>query len=129
MILKPQIQEKMFQEIKENIGVDRQPDMTDKPKLPYVDAVCNEAMRFSCVAPLSAPRTSVTKSDVEFQGFRIPANAAIYPNLQSVLFDEKIFPDPYEFIPERFMEGSSSRKEKLKYVVPFSIGKLSFVLR
>lgn len=52
--------------------------MTDKPRMPYVDAVCNKAMRFSCVVPLSAPRASNTKSDIMVKGYRIPADASMY---------------------------------------------------
>lgn len=118
----------MFQEIKDVIGTDRQPDMTDKPKMPYIDAVCHEAMRYSCVVPLSAPRAAKTKSDTELHGFRIPKNTAVYPNLASVLFDEELFPNPNEFIPDRFMEGTQINKEKLKHLVQFSLGKFLILM-
>jgi hypothetical protein len=47
MIHKPEIQETMYQEIKDVIGLDRFPDMKDRTNMPYCDAVCTETMRIS----------------------------------------------------------------------------------
>ncbi|XP_052068662.1 cytochrome P450 2B4-like [Mytilus californianus] len=123
LICKPEIQERMFLEIQEVIGLERPPEMNDRLEMPYCDAVCNETMRVSNVAPLSAPRS--TRGDVKFQGYRIPAETIVYPCLDSVLFDEKIYPNPEEFIPDRFLEGSKISTAMTKLNIPFSLGRRS----
>ena len=121
MIHKPEIQETMYQEIKDVIGLDRFPDMKDRTKMPYCDAVCTETMRISNVGPVAVPRG--TKSEFKFKGYTIPANTVVMPCLDSVVFDEKNFPNPEEFIPERFLDKSTINNSMTKLNVSFSLGK------
>ena len=55
-------------------------------------------------------------------GYRIPKGAVVIPNLNSVMYDETIFPDSYKFDPTRFPyeEGNF---QGLENILPFSLGK------
>ncbi|CAE6417116.1 unnamed protein product [Rhizoctonia solani] len=40
--------------------------------------------------------------DDEYRGYRIPANSTVICNVYAITRDERIYPDPEKFIPERF---------------------------
>ena len=119
MIRHPDVQDRMRKEINDVIGTSRFPSLEDKPKLPYCEAVIHETMRVGAIAPISVPHGLT--SDLQFNGFIIPKEALLVPNLYSVLFDETIFSDPHTFKPERFLDeyGHLQNTEK---VLIFSLG-------
>jgi cytochrome P450 len=53
MLLYPDIQMKAQEELDSVIGRDRLPTFEDRPRLPFVEAVCKEALRWRVIAPLS----------------------------------------------------------------------------
>lgn len=120
MIRHPEVQEKMRNEINDVIGTSRFPSLEDKQNLPYCEAVIHETLRIGTIAPLSVPHGLA--SDLKFNGFTIPKDALLIPNLYSVFFDEKIFPDPYDFKPERFLDEKGNLKNTDK-VLAFSLGR------
>ena len=50
----PEVQEKARAEIDAVVGPDRLPEFTDRPKLPYIDAIVSELLRWQPVLPLGA---------------------------------------------------------------------------
>lgn len=52
MQLYPNIQTKAQAEIDSVLGSDRMPSIADRPRLPYVDAVVKELLRWNSVVPL-----------------------------------------------------------------------------
>lgn len=110
----------MRNEINDVIGTSRFPSLEDKQNLPYCEAVIHETLRIGTIAPLSVPHGLA--SDLKFNGFTIPKDALLIPNLYSVFFDEKIFPDPYDFKPERFLDEKGNLKNTDK-VLAFSLGR------
>ncbi|CAH1795492.1 unnamed protein product, partial [Owenia fusiformis] len=58
MIYHPDIQKKVRAEIHANIPIDQLPCLTDRPKLPYTDAVLTEIMRTNIVQPISTIQCS-----------------------------------------------------------------------
>lgn len=54
MALNPRVQTRAQDEIDKVFGNDHLPTIADRPKLPYVEAVIKEAMRWNPVLPLSA---------------------------------------------------------------------------
>jgi len=53
MLFHPDIQKKAQEELDSVIGRDRLPTFEDRPRLPFVDAVCKETLRWRPLAPLS----------------------------------------------------------------------------
>jgi len=53
MLLYPDTQKKAREELDSVIGRDRLPTFEDRPRLPFVDAVCKEVLRWRPLAPLS----------------------------------------------------------------------------
>lgn len=63
-----------------------------------------------------------TARDVFIQGFKIPKNTCIVPEISCVLYDEQAFPKPFEFNPNRFL-NEKNELIKIDEFIPFSIGK------
>ncbi|KAF8139385.1 cytochrome P450 [Mycena galopus ATCC 62051] len=55
MILYPYLQAAAQKEIDEVVGNDRLPDISDRSRLPYVDALCKEVIRWHVAIPLVVP--------------------------------------------------------------------------
>lgn len=62
--------EKVQAEIDSVIGQSRFPDMTDRPKLPYAEAVIHETQRLGNVLPLGFPK--MASKDTTLGGYFIP---------------------------------------------------------
>jgi cytochrome P450 len=70
----------------------------------YLTATINETLRHRPVLPNAAPR--LTKQPVEIGGFSYPEGVVLIPNAYLVHHDPDIYPDPYAFRPERFLDES-----------------------
>lgn len=101
MMLYPDVQEKARRSIDDAIGRDRLPNFADRPKLEYLDYVVYETLRWLPVTPLGVPHKSL-KDDV-YDGYSIPAGSVIFANAKAMMHDERVYSDPKEFHPERFM--------------------------
>ncbi|XP_059161773.1 cytochrome P450 2C3-like [Physella acuta] len=117
----PEVQEKIYREIVENVGTDRMPNILDRTKLPYLGAVTMETLRLSCMVPYSLPHSCY--KDVEVNGYTIPKGTFIIPNAPSILHDEKIWgEDVMSFRPERYLDVNGKLKNPEEFV-PFSLGR------
>ena len=70
----------------------------------YVTATIQETLRRRPVLPNVAPR--LVKKPVTVGGWDYPTGVALVGNGYLVHHDPEIYPDPYEFRPERFLEQS-----------------------
>ncbi|XP_067665571.1 cytochrome P450 2U1-like [Haliotis asinina] len=116
----PDVQEKCFREIRDNIGQSRLPTMKDKTSLPYVEATISEIQRCTDIAPLAVPHS--VPYDIQFQGYTFPKGVTVLPNLDSVLQDPVVWGDPQNFRPERFLDDDGKYLKKDEFI-PFSIGR------
>ncbi|GFN79605.1 cytochrome p450 2j5 [Plakobranchus ocellatus] len=117
----PEIQDKVYKEISEQVGHGRRVTMNDRPNLRYLDAVVRETQRYTSVAPL-LPRKVL--ESFKMNGYNIPKDTIIFLNMHSSLHDAKVWGDPENFRPERFLDakGNLINHEEL---VPFGLGKRS----
>jgi cytochrome P450 len=70
----------------------------------YVTATVQESLRRRPVLPNAAPR--LVMQEIEVGGRRYPEGVCLVPNAYLVHHDPAIYPDPYAFRPERFLEQS-----------------------
>jgi cytochrome P450 len=68
----------------------------------YVTATTQETLRHRPVLPQAAPR--LVKRPVEIGGFLYPEGVCLAANSYLIHHDPAIYPDPYEFRPERFLD-------------------------
>jgi cytochrome P450 len=52
LVLFPQVQRRAQAELDAVIGRDRLPTLDDKPRLPYIEALCKELVRWNMVTPI-----------------------------------------------------------------------------
>ncbi|KAK0465901.1 cytochrome P450, partial [Desarmillaria tabescens] len=101
-LLYPEVQAKAQAEVDAVIGHGtRLPNFDDRPQLPYIDAIVLEALRWNPVAPLGVAHRTM-EEDV-YRGYYIPAGATVIGNVWAMLHDEKDYPNPLVFNPDRFM--------------------------
>ncbi|XP_058424218.1 cytochrome P450 2D14-like [Diceros bicornis minor] len=122
MILHPDVQRRVQQEIDEVIGQARRPEMGDQTHMPFTMAVVHEVQRFGDIIPLGLPH--MTSRDIEVQGFLIPKGTTLITNLSSVLKDETVWKKPFRFHPEHFLDAQG-RFVKQEAFMPFSAGRRS----
>ncbi|KAF8128593.1 cytochrome P450 [Boletus edulis] len=101
MVTNPEAQKNAQAQIDAVVGNARLPTIDDRSSLPYVDAILREVLRYSPPVPLSVPHASV--DDDIYAGFHIPKGSIVMVNIWSIMHDESRYPDPYTFLPERFL--------------------------
>ncbi|CAD5235199.1 unnamed protein product [Bursaphelenchus xylophilus] len=120
LIKHQEIQQKIHEELDREIGSERMVTISDRPNLNYLQAVCLETHRIANLVPSNI--FHATAEDVNFEGYFLKKATTIIPLCSVVLYDEKIFPQPEEFIPERFIDKNGNVRTK-KELLAFSIGK------
>lgn len=70
----------------------------------YLTATIQEALRCRPVLPNVAPR--LVAKPIEVGDWSYPAGVCLVPNAYLVHHDPEIYPDPYAFRPERFVDSS-----------------------
>lgn len=103
MLLHPECLAKAQTELDQNVGADRVPSFSDMPFLPYTNAIVNECCRWQAVIALGFPHCN-THND-EYGGYRIPKGTLIFANAWAIGFDEALYNDARDFLPERWLEN------------------------
>ncbi|XP_064595792.1 cytochrome P450 2D15-like [Liolophura sinensis] len=119
LVANPEVYKRVENEIDDVIGSARPPKASDRSKMPYTEATILEVLRYSSPAPLAIPHC--TTEEVKVEGYTIPANTVVTPNLFSIDRDPKTWKHPFEFYPGHFLDedGSFHRPEAF---LPFSAG-------
>ena len=120
---RPQIQRKVHEELDRVIGLEGRPTFEDRERLPYLNAVLLENMRYRTVGPLGVPHRATTPCDVG--GFTIPEGAQVLGNIYSIHHDSRFWDSPDDFVPDRFLplaDGSPSPATTSNAFIPFGIG-------
>ncbi|XP_004589515.2 cytochrome P450 2D17-like [Ochotona princeps] len=120
MVLHPEVQRRVQQEIDEVIGQVRPPEMADQARMPFTCAVVHEVQRFADIIPLGVPHQ--TSRDIEIQGFLIPKGTMLFTNLSSMLKDEATWEKPFRFYPEHFLDAQGNFVKQEAFM-PFSAGR------
>ncbi|GAQ36803.1 cytochrome P450 [Aspergillus tubingensis] len=105
------------------------PDATMEPglialeQLPYFTAVLKEGLRLSSLVSTRLPRVAPDE-ELHFHGYEIPRGVPVSMTTFFILRDPKIFPEPLQFIPERWLLEPEDLRKLERYLVPFSKGTL-----
>jgi len=81
-------------------------------RLPYLDAVCSEALRLNPVAPIVG-RT--LRRGLTLQGYDLPAGISVGVGIINVHRRADLYPEPERFRPERFLEREHGPFEYLPF--------------
>ncbi|KAK0501132.1 cytochrome P450 [Armillaria luteobubalina] len=120
-LLYPEVQTRAQAEVDAVIGHGiRLPNFDDRPQLPYIDAIVLEVLRWNPVVPLGVAHRSM-KEDV-YKGYHIPAGTTVIGNAWAILHDEKDYPNPLAFDPDRFIPHDG-KKAQPEPTVAFGFGR------
>jgi len=100
-------------------------DDTKPEQLPYMNACLNEALRMHSTSGMGLPR--IMDSDTEFGGKVFPAGTILSVPSYTIHHLDSVWGDPWEFRPERWLEGDTKGIEKALNI--FSFGPRSCVGR
>lgn len=106
-------------------GNNHLPSLATLERLPYLDAVVKETLRLGNLVPGRLPRL-VPPGGMNIAETHIPGGTVVSSSTHLIHTCPSIFPDPAEFIPERWLPIGT--KESLagvkldRYLLPFSTG-------
>ncbi|XP_037689321.1 cytochrome P450 1A1 [Choloepus didactylus] len=122
LVTNPCVQRKIQEELDTVIGRARQPRLSDRPQLPYMEAFILETFRHSSFVPFTIPHS--TTRDTSLSGFYIPKGLCVFVNQWQINHDQRLWGDPSEFRPERFLATDGSINKALsEKVILFGMGK------
>ncbi|MEG3976722.1 cytochrome P450 [Microcoleus sp. herbarium8] len=81
--------------------------------LPYLSAVCNEALRIYPTQLFTFPR--IVESPIELMGYQLEPGTLLRVNICATHQREDLYPEPDKFKPERFLERKFSAYEFLPF--------------
>ncbi|KAI1811461.1 cytochrome P450 [Poronia punctata] len=107
----PQVQDRLRREIRERLpSIDSDTDITslDIDHMPYLNAVCNEVLRYYAPVPLTMREAA---QDTEIQGQKIPKGTRIILSPWATHYDKDLWgADAHEFNPDRWLPTSADDK-------------------
>lgn len=119
MVLHPDVQRKAQEALDDVIGSDRLPNFRDRGRLPFIDYIVQETLRWGPVSPIGVPHKSL--DDDEYNGMHIPKGSFVYANARAMTHDERTYKNPDEFDPDRFIPNSKGGAGE-----PFPVGQFGF---
>ncbi|CAM6050128.1 unnamed protein product [Sphagnum compactum] len=121
LVRNPHVQLKAQEELDQVVGQNRVVTEGDFPKLPYLQALCKEALRLHPPTPLMLPHKATER--VKIAGFDVPKGSIVHCNVYAISRDPAIWKEPLVFRPERFLEEDIDIKGHDFRLLPFGAGR------
>ncbi|KAK1216462.1 hypothetical protein PQX77_020931 [Marasmius sp. AFHP31] len=121
MALFPEVQARARAELDAVVGTERLPTFEDREKLPYLNAVALEALRWHTVTPTAVPHRA--SEDSVFEGYFIPKGTLVIPCIWNMAHDPNVYKDPFTFNPDRFLATPDHVPEKDPRDLVFGFGR------
>ncbi|KAF7372779.1 Cytochrome P450 2B11 [Mycena sanguinolenta] len=119
-ILHPHWIPRAQREIDAIVGGDRLPSFKDRPRIPFVEAIVRETLRWRPALRFGVPHQSTTDDVVEYKGeeYFIPKGSIIIAVSWAIEHDQERFENHDLFQPERFLDGTNNLKPGYKTKCP-----------
>ncbi|CAH1800951.1 unnamed protein product [Owenia fusiformis] len=120
----PDIQNNLHKEIDCVIGKEQLPELSDREKMPYMEATILETLRYMSIVATNVPHK--TTCDTHIAGCDIPKGTQVWMNLYGMHHDKRYFKhNPDSFDPTRFLEsdGNLVPHEERKALLAFGAGR------
>lgn len=102
----PQLKKRLQEEIDQNVGFSRTPNIRDRNHLLLLEATIREVLRIRPIAPLLIPHKAMVDSSIGT--FTIDKGTDVIVNLFALHHNDKEWAQPDQFIPERFLNPTQS---------------------
>ena len=100
---------RVLEQLREELDGSRNLAPLEIAKLPYLNAVCQEVLRFYPVGPIIFPR--IAKTSIEIMGHYFEPETWLTPSAYLIHHREELYPEPEKFKPERFLERQYTPSE------------------
>jgi cytochrome P450 len=117
------IQRKAREEVLKVVGSVNVPTWDDLAKLDYLTMVLKETLRLW--TPVSGIMR-VTNKQVTLCDYVVPEGTVVFIAISAIHYDEKIYPEPLKFDPERFNQENVGKRHVYAWL-PFSAGPRSCI--
>ncbi|OAL36015.1 hypothetical protein AYO20_04676 [Fonsecaea nubica] len=97
----PEVLPKAWEELDRVVGSNRSPSLDDD--LPYIRAFVKEVFRWRSVAIVGGQAHAPIQDDI-YKGWHIPKNTWVQGNVWAIHRNDRDFPEPDRFLPERFFK-------------------------
>ncbi|XP_072175469.1 cytochrome P450 2J2-like [Diadema setosum] len=118
---KPDIQQRVIEEIDRVIGRERAPRTSDRQDMPFTDATLLEVFRCRPVLPTGVPH--VNDKPIQIRGYTIPSETELLINILAIHHDPTLWDDPEEFNPEHFLSNDGKTLVKNEALTVFGGGR------
>ena len=132
----PHVQKKAQEEIDRVIGRNRLPGVNDRPDLPYIEAIYRELLRYEPPLGIGLPH-SLMEDDI-VNGYLLPKSLSdliimerlivatlgtmVSANIWAMTHDERIYPDPFVFRPERYFNADGTLNDDSR-ILAYGFGR------
>ncbi|BAZ40816.1 cytochrome P450 [Calothrix sp. NIES-4101] len=106
----PHVKKKIINELN-HLG--KNPTLAEITHMPYLSAVCQEAMRLHPIALICTPR--MVKEQLEIAGNTYTPGTVLVPCIYLAHRRREVYSEPEKFIPERFLNQKYSPTEYLPF--------------
>ncbi|PPR94684.1 hypothetical protein GOBAR_AA25981 [Gossypium barbadense] len=117
----PKCLKKTQAEVRDLVGKKGFINEDDVQALTYLKGVVKETFRLHPTAPMLLPRETLRNCNIG--GYQIPAKTLVYVNAWAIVRDPKVWKNPGEFCPERFLGSSIDYKGLNFEFLPFGAGR------
>ncbi|KAF2248184.1 cytochrome P450 [Trematosphaeria pertusa] len=90
------------EELDRVVGPNRTPTFDDEPNLPYIRGMIKETLRMRPINKFGNNHFNI--EDDWYSGYFIPKGSIVMANWWSIHYDEKYYPQPDKFLPERWLD-------------------------
>nr|ACZ97412.2 cytochrome P450 CYP304F2 [Zygaena filipendulae] len=120
LLLQPEIQDKIHEEIDRVVGKSRLPNLDDRKNMPYLESCIREIMRYDTLVPLGVAHRAMENTQIG--GYNVPENTIVSANYVPLHMNKEIWGDPENFRPERFIRNGRV-DPSLDKSLPFGAGR------
>ncbi|KAI2910667.1 hypothetical protein CBS147371_8659 [Aspergillus niger] len=120
ILIRPECAVRAQQELDAVVGSARMPELGDMEKLPYLNAMILEVLRWS--PPTYTAQPHAGSEDGEIDGYYIPSQTPLLMNFRAMTLDKEYYSDPRKFLPERWPQQGKNNATKLPLPV-FGYGR------
>jgi cytochrome P450 len=127
LLNKPSIMLKLRHEVQESIGDSMQiPPLQKLETLPYLSSVIKEGLRMHGGITARSSRVAVDEA-LQYRQWVIPRGTPLSTSSVFIHRNPDIFPNPSEFIPERWLDSGKLERRLDHYLVAFGKGSRNCV--
>ncbi|XP_043105144.1 sterol 26-hydroxylase, mitochondrial-like [Puntigrus tetrazona] len=115
----PEAQEALYQDVTRVLNGDKIPTAQEVNSMPYLKAVVKETLRMYPVVPMNS--RVISENDVVIGGYFFPKETSFGLCHFAMSHDEKVFPEPRKFKPDRWLRDGRTRPNPFGSL-PFGFG-------